>query len=231
MRPGRARLRDDLYRRLAHRLQRLSNRWRLPGRSSDLATAIDAREATAGLLAAALEAWRVATRPTPSSPRRRRPRADRRRVRLRDNRVSRGRPAAAGRAHGSGVDSRGPRQRLGGGPSRERRRRLIEAAAGLPRTSLPWPGRSPSGRGSRRRGPAHRTVRETAGRTEALRTQLLDSLSDWAPVREAHELAVEVASFAEGKAADNRAQMRCRPTCCRGVLARSSTRPTSGSPG
>ena len=54
----------------------------------------------------------------------------------------------------------------------------------------------------------HRTVRETAGRIEALRTQLLDSLSDWAPVREAHELAARVANFAEGKAADNRAQMR-----------------------
>ncbi len=54
----------------------------------------------------------------------------------------------------------------------------------------------------------HRTVRETAGRIEALRTQLLDSLSEWAPVREAHELAARVANFAEGKAADNRAQMR-----------------------
>jgi exonuclease SbcC len=54
----------------------------------------------------------------------------------------------------------------------------------------------------------HSTARETSGRIEALRTQLLDSLAAWAPVREAHELAAQVAGFAEGKAADNRAQMR-----------------------
>jgi DNA repair protein SbcC/Rad50 len=54
----------------------------------------------------------------------------------------------------------------------------------------------------------HRTAVEGAGRIEALRTQLLDSLSAWAPVRVAHELAAQVAGFAEGRTADNRAQMR-----------------------
>ncbi len=54
----------------------------------------------------------------------------------------------------------------------------------------------------------HRHAVETAGRVEALRTQLFDALAAWAPVRESHAMAARVASFAEGKSGDNRAQMR-----------------------
>jgi len=55
---------------------------------------------------------------------------------------------------------------------------------------------------------AHRLAVERAGRIEALRTQVTDALAAWAPVRAAYSLAAEVASFAEGKAADNALQMR-----------------------
>ncbi len=54
----------------------------------------------------------------------------------------------------------------------------------------------------------HRSAVVHAGRIEALRTQLFDALAAWEPVRHAHRLAAELASFAEGKAADNLAQMR-----------------------
>jgi len=55
---------------------------------------------------------------------------------------------------------------------------------------------------------AHRLAVERAGRIEALRTQVTDALETWAPVRAAYSLASEMASFAEGKAADNALQMR-----------------------
>ena len=96
-----------------------------------------------------------------------------------------------------------------GCPSRVRRRQTHRGRGqARPRSRRSGTGAVHSRRGPRRRGGGtpHRT--RDAGRTEELRTQLLDSLSDWAPVREAHELAVQVACFAEGKAADNRAQMR-----------------------
>ncbi|MGD9958904.1 AAA family ATPase [Nocardioides sp.] len=54
----------------------------------------------------------------------------------------------------------------------------------------------------------HRRAIEVAGRVEALRTQVVDALAAWQPIRQDHALVSAVASFAEGKSPDNRAQMR-----------------------
>jgi len=86
----------------------------------------------------------------------------------------------------------------------------LTAAAKLPEPDLAALGRQQeeASAGLASAEAAHRLAVERAGRIEALRTQVTDTLAAWAPVRSAYTLAAEVASFAEGKAADNALQMR-----------------------
>jgi exonuclease SbcC len=55
---------------------------------------------------------------------------------------------------------------------------------------------------------AAQTAARTAERVHRLGDELESALADWAPLREQLALATRVASFAEGKAPDNRLQMR-----------------------
>jgi len=55
---------------------------------------------------------------------------------------------------------------------------------------------------------AHQVAERRQARVAGLVTELRAALDAWAPVRDRLELATEVSSFAEGKAPDNRLQMR-----------------------
>jgi DNA repair protein SbcC/Rad50 len=55
---------------------------------------------------------------------------------------------------------------------------------------------------------AQRAACDRADRLAVLFAELDQTLADWAPVREAHAVAAELAAFVEGKSADNELRMR-----------------------
>jgi exonuclease SbcC len=55
---------------------------------------------------------------------------------------------------------------------------------------------------------AERSTRDRADRLAVLVLELAEALQQWAPVRAAHAVAAELASFVEGKSADNELRMR-----------------------
>ena len=176
----------------------------------DLATAIGSREAAAGRLAAALEAWRVRDE---AAARLAEATSDLERIagecgfETTESAVAALLPPVELAALESAVAAHD--NAAGAARAVRDDARLIEASARPAPDLAALAGTQAAATEALADAEAtHRRARETAGRTEALRTQLLDALSEWAPVREAHVVAAQVAGFAEGKAADNRAQMR-----------------------
>lgn len=86
----------------------------------------------------------------------------------------------------------------------------VAAAAQLPAPDLAAlaDAQAVTGEAARAAHAQHQLARGRVQRIGELRVLLGDALGAWRPTREAHDLAQRVAAFADGRAADNREQMR-----------------------